>query len=486
MYPVERPKRHPMRVVLWVLLAFLMIFASLYLIFFCYNRFTLSVIPAGDTQIVLEYGETYCDIGAHPYFCGSRFLADGFVPDVPVTTTGSVDSDTLGTYTLTYTADFYIWHATAERTVRIVDTEAPILTLKGEPEQYVLPDAQYLEEGYTAFDNYDGDLSDRVRTETVESGICYIVSDSSGNETRVERIIHYGDPIPPEIILLGESEIELFVGSAYEEPGFTARDNYDGDLTDRVETEGTVNCYRKGTYTLTYEVTDSFHNTTLVFRTVNIVAKPHPERITPDGKVIYLTFDDGPGASTTKLLEVLRKYDAKATFFVTGRGYRDVISKIAADGHTVAIHTNSHDYREIYASEEAYFADLNRVRELIIEQTGKTPNLIRFPGGSSNTVSRFNQGIMTRLTETVEDMGYRYFDWNVDSNDAGGAKNSDEVYENVISGIKGKRIAVVLQHDIKDFSVDAVERIILWGLDNGYRFLSLDVNSPGCEHHVNN
>lgn len=93
---------------------------------------------------------------------------------------------------------------------------------------------------------------------------------------------------------------------------------------------------------------------------------------------------------------------------------------------------------------------------------------------------------MSRLTKSVRDMGYQYFDWNVDSNDAGGAKSSDEVVDNVINGIKKHKTSIVLQHDTKSFSIDAVERIIQWGLNNGYIFLPLDETSPGMHHGVNN
>ena len=111
---------------------------------------------------------------------------------------------------------------------------------------------------------------------------------------------------------------------------------------------------------------------------------------------------------------------------------------------------------------------------------------MRFPGGSSNTVSSFNSGIMTRLTGLVSDMGFQYFDWNVDSRDASDAKNSGQVAQNVISAIKGQRVSVVLQHDSKEFSVNAVEKIIQWGQENGYTFLPLSLDSPCAHHGLNN
>lgn len=203
-------------------------------------------------------------------------------------------------------------------------------------------------------------------------------------------------------------------------------------------------------------------------------------------KVIYLTFDDGPGPYTQQLLNILDQYGVKATFFVVDTPYVSLLSEIARRGHTIGIHSASHSFRQVYAGETAFFEDLTAMGNIIYRETGTYTDLIRFPGGSSNTVSRFNPGIMTRLTKAVEDMGYLYFDWNVDSNDAGGAETAWEVYDNVIRGCKGLRQAVVLQHDIKPFSVEAVAWIVRWGKANGYHFATLDANGPIVHHDVQN
>ena len=162
------------------------------------------------------------------------------------------------------------------------------------------------------------------------------------------------------------------------------------------------------------------------------------------------------------------------------------MKRIVDEGHAIAIHCTEHEYQKIYASEDAYFSDMENMQNIIFEHTGVKTQLVRFPGGSSNTVSRFNPGIMTRLTKALRARGYQYYDWNVDSNDAGGATTADKVYENVVNGCKNRRVSVVLQHDVKKYSVEAVERIILWGLENGYTFLPLDLTSPHAHHGVNN
>ena len=211
------------------------------------------------------------------------------------------------------------------------------------------------------------------------------------------------------------------------------------------------------------------------------------QNLQAEEKVIYLTFDDGPSENTPKLLKILDHYGVKATFFVVDTGYDGYITQIAEAGHTVAMHSASHKFHQIYKSEEAFFEDLHLIQSCIYECTGQFCTMLRFPGGSSNTVSRrYCRGIMTRLVQRIDEMGYHYFDWNVDSMDTAGAKSSEEVYRNVIAQIKGKDVAVVLQHDIYGFSVDAVPAIIQWGVRAGYTFKALDLNSPPCKQPVVN
>ena len=204
-------------------------------------------------------------------------------------------------------------------------------------------------------------------------------------------------------------------------------------------------------------------------------------------KVIYLTFDDGPGSRTPELLAVLEKYNVKVTFFVMGDSCLEYLDDIAAAGHAIGIHTYSHKYDEIYSSTDAFWEDFYKMDSIIYERTGIHTNLHRFPGGSSNTISKkLCPGIMTQLAQEIQDKGYYYFDWNVDSDDAGSATTADEVYQNVISGLKKTGHSVVLMHDVKSYTVDAVEQIIQWGLQNGYTFQALDENTPVTHHTLRN
>ena len=439
----------------------------------------------GAQNIQLVYGkDTYQELGA---------VATSSGEEVEVRISGSVDVTKLGTYEITYEASHLWLSKTVKRTVKVVDTTAPIIVLKTVPGYLTLPGEEYQEEGYTATDDYDGDITDKVQVRTENDVGYYTVKDSSGNETTVERQIIRKDVTPPTITLKGDASITINAGSAYEEPGYTANDNIDGDITDKVEVSGSVNTYSAGTYKITYTVSDSHGNTATAERTVVVKAKQQTGTSTPGGKVIYLTFDDGPGKHTQRLLDILAQYNAKATFFVVNTGYKmkDSLKAIVDGGHGIAMHSVSHEYDEIYASEEAFFNDLYKMQKIIKDATGVTTTMMRFPGGSSNAVSKFNPGIMTRLTKAVTDQGFQYFDWNVSSGDAGGVKGTKaektaQVVTNVIKGVSGKQYSIVLQHDIHEFSVDAVEQIIIWGYQNGYTFEALTPASPKCHHQVNN
>lgn len=457
----------------------------LFLIILFLSLFNININLNGSPKETIEYGDTYTEQGATAAF---NTPASKNVP-LNVTIKGSVDSSKLGTYHIHYKAKKGIFSVQKSREVKIVDTKAPIIELNKIDGYYPKTGETYQEEGFTATDNYDGDITSKIKRTEDKNVITYTVSDSSGNKTSVQRTIEYNDGIAPTITLNGNSDITIKAGTRFEDPGCTAKDSHGNDISDSVSVSDNISTYRAGTYTITYSVTDKFGNETSIDRTVTVEAVKQTATTSSGNKVVYLTFDDGPGAHTQQLLDILDKYNVKVTFFVTNvnSGYENMIAKEAAAGHTVAIHSASHDYKKIYSSVDAYFADLNEMSDIIYAQTGQRPKLIRFPGGSSNTVSlKYCSGIMTTLTKAVTDQGYKYFDWNVSSGDAGGTTSTEEVYQNVVNGMKSHNVSVVLQHDIKGFSVNAVERIIQWGLANGYTFLPLTTSTEDVHHGVNN
>lgn len=446
----------------------------------CFCIGDLSVTLNGESHVVLEYKQPYMEQGAHASYKLGHFqwgpTDERLLPDM------ALSEGELGSYTLTYSY-YVLWRkAVAVRTVDIVDTKPPQITLVT-GDGYTIPGQNYVEEGYSAWDEHDGDLTDKVTVEMVDGNAVYTVVDSSGNVAQQVRNIRYHDPVAPQLSLRGDPEITIFAGDAFVEPGYFATDNVDGDLTAAVAVAGDLNTYIAGRYFLTYTVTDAYGNSASKTRNITVQRRQLPAIVTPDEKVIYLTFDDGPSKYTPKLLEILKRYGVKATFFVANGYYLDTLPQIAADGHTIGIHTYTHRYNEIYADMDAYFLDLRRIEAMIYEKTGLKPSILRFPGGSLNSIAEQQcPGIMDKLCQAVTDMGYRYFDWNVSSGDSGGTLTTEQIVNNVISGLQGKQRAVVLQHDIIQNSVDAVEQIIQWGLENGYTFLPLTAQSPACQY----
>ena len=216
-------------------------------------------------------------------------------------------------------------------------------------------------------------------------------------------------------------------------------------------------------------------------------------KVTPAKKsVIYLTFDDGPSySSTPKILNILKKNDVKATFFVINydSAGEKLIKREAEEGHTIAIHGYSHDYGAIYTSEKAYMNNLYKLQDKLYKTLGYRTWLTRFPGGSSNLVSRkYNKGIMRKLVKTVDKNGYAYFDWNVSSGDAGGVHTSGQVYKNVVSGLRKNRDNVVLMHDFSGNAktVNALNAIIKYGKSHGYEFRAITDSTAQVHHNVQN
>ena len=293
----------------------------------------------------------------------------------------------------------------------------------------------------------------------------------------------------PIITLVDGEELNVAADFTFSDPGYFAADYRGNSLTDRVTVKGEVVPYLTGTYELSYSVKDDDGRSTTVVRRVHIVPAEMPEIVMPPEKTVYLTFDDGPCSYTEGLLDVLKKYNAKATFFVIGNKRRtDLIKRAYAEGHSIGVHTYCHEYNKIYKNEKAFFEDFQKTQEVIKEATGSYTRIFRFPGGSANTASRRSKGIMTRLTKIMEDMGYRYFDWNVSAGDSSGnGYTASQIKSRVVNGLKNHSdYAVVLQHDIHLNSVRAVEGILKWGQENGYTFLALDLTSPVVHSKVQN
>ncbi len=433
----------------------------------------------GESDMSIEVFSQYSEQGAvatvkYPLFFGYKM-------DLCVDISGEVNTNTLGNFTVNYTTG----GLSAERTVKVVDTVAPVLTFNEEfitVESSKRPQtAEDIKINFTALDNFDGDVSPTVERELLQDVCRYTVRDSSGNTATCDIRIILLDNEGATLKLKGNSTVFMKINTAYQELGFEVSDNMDEDIESKVVIDNKVDMTRNGTYPVVYSVTDEAGNTSSVVRRVVVYGgsdKDDYETVIPNGKVIYLTFDDGPGQYTAELLDILDKYNVKATFFVTNqfKKYVPLIEEIDKRGHTVAVHTLTHKW-SIYDSVDSYLEDFNAMNAIIEQYTGEPTRIFRFPGGTNNAVSKsHNKGIMTTLSKMMVENGYTYFDWNVSTNDTY-MTDSSEIINSLISQIKSKNRSVVLGHDIKRATVDSMEGFIEYALKNGYTFEAITENT---------
>lgn len=202
-------------------------------------------------------------------------------------------------------------------------------------------------------------------------------------------------------------------------------------------------------------------------------------------KIAYLTFDDGPSLNTARNLDTLKKLGVHATFFVNGHPgdfNEQTYRRIVSEGHSLGNHTYSHDYQKIYQSVASFEQDVDKLQNFLFQVTGIRPKLVRFPGGSNNTVS-FHAGGKSITHDIAEDLlkrGYRYFDWNVDSTDANAITQSRNVIlKNVLSQSKGRSKVIILMHDSmpKTTTADVLPEIIEGLKVQGFEFRPLHTYS---------
>ncbi|MDR1410452.1 MAG: polysaccharide deacetylase [Oscillospiraceae bacterium] len=224
--------------------------------------------------------------------------------------------------------------------------------------------------------------------------------------------------------------------------------------------------------------------------TVAATTKPHVS----GPRNIYLTIDDGPSKNTPGILAILKQYHVKATFFVVNFNhgkYVDFLKNIADDGHAIGLHSASHDYKKIYSSEKAFWADIQKISDVVKDKTGIESKIVRFPGGGSNTISRqYSKGIMTRLAQEVEEKSYAYFDWNCETGDASGPKMSskDLVNNTKYIAVKVGGDITLLMHDRDDLpnAVKALPEIIEYFQNRGFAFKIITQKTPAVHHRINN
>lgn len=204
-----------------------------------------------------------------------------------------------------------------------------------------------------------------------------------------------------------------------------------------------------------------------------------------EGKKAYLTFDDGPSKHTPELLEILRKNNVKATFFVIGKTddySKTMYKKIVEEGHTLAMHSYSHKYDKIYESKEAFLNDFYKIQDLLTEVTGIVPTIYRFPGGSSNNVSKLG---MQEFIACLNQENITYFDWNAANGDAmGGKLSEEELLKNTLESTSLYESSIILMHDTdnKEKTISTLDKIIKELKKKKFTLLPITENTKPVQH----
>lgn len=454
-------------------------------LYFLEESFTDVVLIKGNVYNTTIY-EEYVDPGIDLYHNNRLLSRESYTFE----TSDNIDTNKLGEYEILYDIKYHLRKIQVKRIVNVVDNVKPVITANLEKiERDYCTKKDKKELTYQVLDNYDGEIKDNILKEEIDDNLVLSVSDASGNIGSLTIPIDYGMKPSNFIKLKGSSTIYVGLNSSYKEQGADYFDGCGKKIDIPVKISGTVDTKKAGTYTINYEVEDGIKNTRKV-----IVYKENESVITGNGngKILYLTFDDGPGPYTQKILNTLAKYNVKATFFVTyqrsARPYINLIKKEYDAGHAIGVHTYTHDDSwTMYKSVDAYVSDFNKMNDVIEKQIGHKVSIFRFPGGSSNTVSRrWSKGIVKKIANYMTSAGYKYFDWDVGSGDTDGSGSRTKIYNNVINGAKTCKTCIILMHDIKANTANELDHILSTLTSKGYRFGTLSMNSPTVHHKIAN
>lgn len=467
----SRKKKNFSRLVPLINFALIIIIFLFLLISFWYNPLVIK-----NREQIVELNHKYSK------YSNIDYMVFGDKKDVKFS--GKVDISKIGVYHCKYT----VRGVETKFDVRVEDKEAPNLVTKSY-ETNLKEDISVSDFIKSLKDNDKSKVEAKFKKDynkekkEGEEIVTIIAIDKSGNKVEKEaKLLRKLDNEKPKFQDL--KDLTLGIGSSFDPlDGIKVIDNYDKKPKVEVDKKD-LNLNKPGVYEIIYKATDRSGNKTEKSRKITVLRKDKEGH-----KIVYLTFDDGPSQNTAKVLDILKKNKIHGTFFVTGTNqrYNYLIKRAYDEGNTIALHSYTHNY-SIYRSEKTYFEDLKNVSDMVEKLIGKKSYYIRFPGGSSNTVSRrYNRGIMSRLTKEVQNRGYKYYDWNSSSGDASANTVPTRQIINNATNYSLDHINILF-HDsaAKTTTVEALQSIIDHYKKRGYVFKRITDVSYEPHHGVNN
>lgn len=446
------------------------------------NNVTFNLI--GEETLTINANNKYNEQGVIGYKNKKELDKESYYIDI----ISNLDISKLGTYEINYKIKYKNKNYDLKRTVIVWDKEPPIIDTNIDIIQKdYCTNKESVKFEYEIKDNYDQDLTQNTIVTEEDEKLIIQVKDTNGNISEKTIPINYiNKPTSEESIKLkGTKNYYIAVNGKYKEYGATITSGCK-DNANRTIIDGNVDTTKTGEYIVNYYIQNN--KQTSISRKV-VVYEPNisTNQNQNKEKTIYLTFDDGPCAYTKTVLNTLKTYNVKATFFVTNQfpSYVHLIKDEYEQGHAIGVHTYKHDY-SIYSSIEDYVQDFNKMNDVIEKYTGKKSNIFRFPGGASNTISaNYSIGIMRALATKMSEYNYAYFDWDVSSGDASGA-SKEKIINNIIRGVSSCSRCVVLMHDINGRTVSALNDVLAELTSRGYKFGTLSIDSPTCHHGIAN
>lgn len=426
-------------------------------------------------------GDYYITELKEPFNTYGNIQSIWFHPLESVAFVGEVNTEKINSFDVSYTFEGESYPFTVE----VADTKGPRLELQDVTVDVNTP--------VTAEDfiTHIGDASNYSfrmdgQTDPGQSGtftITITARDLYNNiTTQTAKLTRKVDKTAPTLENFDE-RVVLLQGDVYAPRTYTIQDDLDNNPKVYIDSSQ-LNISVPGTYAVQYTTSDRSGNQRNYQQTV--IVEENPDYGKP---ICYLTFDDGPSPTTSQILEVLNQYGIPATFFVSGadESSLSLLSTIQKEGHSIGLLSYSDSYPIVYASEEAYFDDLQKISDVVTKQTGIQADILRFLGGSSNTLaSTYCEGIMSSLVKDIESKGYSYFDWNVSSQDDSGAYvDAETIIASACRGI-GMDNVVIQLHDSsgKETTVQALPQIIQAYKEAGYVFRGLTRTSIPIHHYV--